>query len=355
LVWFVLAVVIPAIVSAVYFFGIAANMYVSEFYAVVRPASDQQDGGPVSRSAVNEQTAVQSNVVVEYIKSPELVSKLEDEIGLRTIYSTDKADFWSRLDPHASMETLVAYWNSMVQPFFDMTTGTVSVGVKAFDAADAQLIATQVIHLSEDLVNSMSQRARADAVRSDEEEVHKAGDQLAKIRQQMLEFRNQQQMIDPKAEATSSLSLISHLREELALAQANLDSYGEATEAPGAKVLRLRIVALQRQIAAASSSITSSDRQSKTNALSANVTSFEELDTKRQVAEKYYDAALSALERAQYDASRQASYLAVFVEPNLPQTPAYPKRVMSVMLTLLASLGVWIFGIVIFQSIREHV
>jgi capsular polysaccharide transport system permease protein len=253
------------------------------------------------------------------------------------------------------MEALVAYWNGMVQPFFDMTTGTVSVRVKAFAPADAQLIAAQVIHLSEDLVNSMSQRAREDAVRSDQEEFRKAGDQLGKIRQQMLEFRNQQQMIDPKAEAASSLSLISHLREELALAQANLDSYGEATEAPGAKVLRLRIAALQRQIAAASSSITSSDRQSKTNALSANVTSFEELDTKRQVAEKYYDAALSALEKAQYDASRQASYLAVFVEPNLPQTAAYPRRAMSVILTLLASAGVWIFGIVILHSIREHV
>lgn len=354
--WFILAVVIPTLVSAVYFFGIAADTYVSEFYAVVRPASDQQNGpAAASYSAATAQTALESNVVVEYIKSPEIVSKLDDQISLRAIYSTNKADFWARLDPRASTEELVAYWNAMVQPFFDMTTGTLSVRVKAFTPTDAQMIATQVIHLSENLVNDMSARARQDAVRSDEDEVAQAGDQLKDIRQQILDFRNRQQMIDPKAEATSSLSLISKLREEMALAQADLNTYGEATEAPGAKVLRARIAALQQQIVAATASLTSTGGQPNADALSTNVGSFEELDAKRQVAEKYYESALSALEKAKYDAGRQASYFSVFVDPNLPQTAAYPRRVMSVLLTLLGAAGVWIFGIVIFHSIREHV
>ncbi|HWE72290.1 MAG TPA: hypothetical protein VG328_03960 [Stellaceae bacterium] len=357
-VWFVLAVVIPTAVSAVYFFGIAADTYVSEFYAVVRPVVDRTEGGETTGagySTISAQTALQSNVVVQYIRSPQIVDKLDDKISLRSIWSTKKADFWARLDGDAPMESLVSYWNTMVHPFFDMTTGTLSVRVKAFTATDAQLIATEIIHLSENLVNAMSERAREDAVRSDEEEVAKAGDQLKDIQGQILDFRNRQQMIDPKAEATSSLSIISKLREQMALAQADLNTYGPAIEAPGAKVLRARIDALQQQIAQASASLTSAHAQSNIEALSANVGNFEGLDAKRRIAEKYYDSALNALEKAKYDAGRQASYLSVFVDPNLPQTPAYPRRLMSVMLTLLAALGVWIFGIVIFHSIREHV
>src|SRR5581483_8880594 len=74
LIWFVLAVVIPTAISATYFFGVAADTYVSEFYAVVRPVSETSDSGPAaSFTSVTAQTALESNVVVQYIKSPQIV------------------------------------------------------------------------------------------------------------------------------------------------------------------------------------------------------------------------------------------------------------------------------------------
>jgi capsular polysaccharide transport system permease protein len=358
LVWFLLVVALPTIGSAIYYFSIAANQYVSEFLCVVQPVEDQgdsSDSGGFRSSGSASRTVLESNVVVQYIRSAEIVNLLEQQIGLRALYSTGSADIFSRLDPHASNEELLAYWDSKVEPFYDITTGTVSVKVKAFTAQDAQMIASQVIHLSENLVNAMSARARRDTVKTDEQEVNKAADQLHQISAQILAFRNLQQMIDPKKEAESSLSLLSKLREQLALARADLATYGTATEAPGARVVQNRIVALQQQIAAASAPMTSAAGSPNDRALSTSVGGFEDLDTKRVVAEKYYDSALATLEKARYDADRQMTYLAVFVEPNLPQTSIYPRRAISVVLTLLAGFGIWIFGIVIVHSIREHI
>ena len=358
LAWFVVAVVAPTTAAAIYYYGIAANQYVSEFRCVVQSAEDQSSsasGGGFHAAGSSSRSALESNVVVQYIRSAEIVRQLERQIGLRALYSSNKVDFLSRLDPKASDEELLDYWNSKIEPFYDMTTGTVSVKLKAFSAQEAQLIAFQVIHLSQALVNAMSEQARRDAVKVDEEDVKNAADQLHKISEQILAFRNQQQMIDPKKEADSNLSLLSTLRQQLALARADLETYGTASEAPGAKVLRNRIAALQQQLAAASAPVANPAGQQNRTALSSSVGGFEDLDIKRQVAEKYYEAALSALEKAKHDADSQMTYLAVFVEPNLPQSSTYPRRATSVTLTLFAGLGLWVFGIIIVHSIREHI
>jgi capsular polysaccharide transport system permease protein len=356
LLWFFLAVVLPGAAAAIYYFGIAADQYVSEFFCVVRPVEDSGNTavGSFMASAAGSQTALQSNVVVQYIKSAEIVRLLEQQIGLRKRFSGAGTDFWARLDPAATQEELVAYWNRKVEPFYDMTTGTVSVRVTAFSPQDAQLIARHVIELSTALVNDMSENARRDAVRLDEDEADRAGQRLHQIRQKILDFRNTEQMIDPKKEADSNLALVSKLRENLALAQADLNTYGAAKEAPGAKLLQNRIAALQQQIAAASAPVTGAGGTAP-KALSSSVGSFEDLDSQRQIAERYYDSTLSALEKAKYDADRTMTYFAVFVEPNLPQSSTYPRRATSVALTLLAGFGAWIFGIVIAHSVREHV
>ena len=73
------------------------------------------------------------------------------------------------------------------------------------------------------------------------------------------------------------------------------------------------------------------------------------------MAEKTYDTAVTALDRAKYDAGRQATYLEVFVRPNLPQDATYPKCWEAIFLTFLAGCGLWLLGIVVYQSVRDHV
>jgi capsular polysaccharide transport system permease protein len=357
-IWFAAAVVMPAALAAVYYLLIASSQYVSEFRCVVRSANSERNESAqlFQGNAANSAIGVESNVVVQYIKSGEIVDALDKQINLRGIYSSTQADWLSRLGSAVQAESLVEYWNRMVEPFFDMTTGTITVQVKAFTPQDAQRIANAIIPLSENLVDNMSRRARDDAVRLDEEEVSRAADRLRQARQAVLDFRNREQMLDPKKEADSSLNLIAKLEEDLALAKTQLGSYeSSASAAPAVQVLSDRIRALGEQIAAAKSTLTTANPQATNSVLSQGLGGFEALDTDQQLAEKYYDSTLSILEQARADADRRMSYLAVFVAPNLPEEALYPKRLRSVLLVSLGGFGLWLVGIIALHSVREHV
>src|SRR6185295_16202550 len=133
-------------------------------------------GSALQAGAGASQFALDSNVVVQYIKSRELVEELDKNGDLRRVYGNPAADFWARFPAGGSIEDLVDYWNGMAEPYFDLTTGTITVKVKvkAFTRDDAQRVAQKIIGLAEALVNGISLRALRDAVRSNEEEVAQA-------------------------------------------------------------------------------------------------------------------------------------------------------------------------------------
>lgn len=357
-IWPLLSIVLPTVLAAVYFLLIAAGQYASEFRAVIKPAdpSALESGSAVaSGSTMSGIILLQSNIVVQYIKSSDIVSTLDRRLGLRARYSTDQADIFARANPDISQERLVDYWNGKVSPFFDTTTGTLSVRVKAFTPQDAQQIAEGVIAASENLVNNMAQRGRDDAVRSANNEVRLSLDRLRKARQALLDYQSRQHAVSPKEEVQNNLAMLAKLEEQRGEAQATLDFYRGADNAPSALVLRNRIAALNGQIGALNTRLTAARQAGQTASLSERLGNFDALDSEREMAEKAYDTAVTALDRAKYDAGRQATYLEVFVRPNLPQDATYPKRWEAIFLTFLAGCGLWLLGIVVYQSVRDHV
>jgi capsular polysaccharide transport system permease protein len=69
----------------------------------------------------------------------------------------------------------------------------VAVEVRAFTAEDAKKVATTVLELSEELINEIFARARADAVRSSQQEVKRMEDLLRSHRSALRSFRDTQQ------------------------------------------------------------------------------------------------------------------------------------------------------------------
>jgi capsular polysaccharide transport system permease protein len=354
---FLLIVLLPTFLSAIYFYAIAANQYVTEFRLGVRAADAQRNDatsifqGTPSASYIG----LESNVVVQYIQSREIVDALQKTINLRQIFSTDRADFWSRLNPAASIEELVEYWKKHVDPYFDMTTGTISVRVRAFTPDAAELIGKEIIVHSEQLVNDLSQRARSDFVKQSQDEVARAEERLRKARLGLLAYQNQERTLDPKKEADASLSLIGKLREELARSRteaATARAYINENS-PSLRATETRIRAIEQQLKNAEAQRTSGTNTSG-DSLSETISEFNKLDMERQFAERYYSSVMESLEKAQSNAARQMTYLSTFVHPGLPERSDYPRRTEAVLLTLLASIGLWIFLTLMAGSIIEH-
>ena len=74
----------------------------------------------------------------------------------------------------------------------------------------------------------------------------------------------------------------------------------------------------------------------------------------REYAEQAYRAALTALEVARDDATRQSRYLATYIKPTLAQDSEYPKRYVLAPLAALFLLLIWSIVALIYYSIRDR-
>jgi capsular polysaccharide transport system permease protein len=356
--FFVLMVVLPTITAAIYYGFAATSQYATEFQFGVRSADAQRnDATPIFQGMASaSQIGLQSNIVVQYIKSREIVDAINRKIDLRGIFSKPAIDYASRLDAQAPIEDLVAYWKTKVEPYFDLTTGIISVRVKAFSADDALAIGNEIVSMSERLSDELSRKARADYVKSAQEQVNDAAAGLRKERQILLEFRDQELTLDPTKEADVARLSVAKLKEELARVRTDLKT-AQARLSDGSPVmlnLRDRAKALQDMVQEAEAKLTGVEGRSS-NPVSRNFRGFEALETERVLAERFYEMALQSLQRAQFEAARQATYLEVFVRPALAERSLYPRRFTSTLVAALVAFGAWVLLLMIYYSVREHI
>ena len=173
----------------------------------------------------------------------------------------------------------------------------------------------------------------------------------------MLEFRDRERSLDPNKEADVARLGIGKLRDELGKAQTEyLTARARMGEkSPLVVTLRDRIAALESLVRDAEARLTGSDATRNAVPMSQNIRGYEDVETDRQLAEKFYDAAMQSLQRAQFEASRRAMYLEVFVNPSLAERSTYPRRLVSVLIVGLAAFGTWVFLLMVYYSVREHI
>ena len=213
LISFGIVVLLPLCLLGMYFLFLATPQYFAEFrFSVteVTPSAGPLGGGAsggTTASAVASAMgghgaavgggSAQNFVVIDYLKSRQVVDELSQTVDVREIYSRPEIDWPNRFDRSRSTEHLVRYWNKMVWANYDPLTGLASVEIKAFRPDDALTIANQLVTLSETLVNKIAKRAEEDAVKFAEQEVVRAKASLDKARAAMAEFREKEGVIDP--------------------------------------------------------------------------------------------------------------------------------------------------------------
>jgi capsular polysaccharide transport system permease protein len=359
---FAICVVLPAIISFVYFAFIASNQYVSEFRFSVRSSETAPMNASMSGSFASAMGGgskalafLDNFVVIDYVKSRQAVEVLEKEVGLREIFSSPAADFWARLNPSTPMENLVKYWNSMIDASFDITTGIIVISIRAFSPGDAQRIAVALERASEKLINDVNDRARRDSISFADQDVQRAEDRLRLSRRDLQEFRDRERTADPTKNALATITLAEKMREDLAALNTELNSVTRymSESAPTVGVLKNKIRALKEQLVEVESR-TGSGQGGNQDLMAGVLTRYEDLVLERTFAEKFYSSALSTLETAKSNANSQHTYIATFVKPGLAEIALYPRRSLSVLVTLLASLVAWCAGLLVVYSVRDH-
>ena len=323
----------PTILAGVYYFFIAADQYVAEFRFALRAVEPVRGeiAGIFQPSAAPSPVSVDSHAVVQYLGSRDIIDDLAKTLDLREMFSRSTADWWARLQLPVSIEELVRYWKNQVDAFYDVTNGTIVVRARAFTPEDALQLAQGIFASSERLVNELSARARRDTLRNSESEVRRAEKRLKTALTRLSEFRDREGLIDPRKSADAVQALAARIRDDIVRAETELSTVKHymRADAPSVKMLEARIQSLQAQLHSVESEVTDTEK-SRSEVLSRVMESYERLESERTFAEKAYQHALEALDRARMNADRQQVYIAGFVQPSLPEEALYPRRLRSI-------------------------
>jgi len=357
---FIVIVLLPIAIAAIYEFAIAADQYVAEFRMTLRAADAPRiEAVTLFGGSATAPTSVasESQIVTQFIASRAIVDELDPKLDLRRMFTPTAADWWARLPLPASIEELVYYWQKQVDPFYDATTGTIIVRARAFKPADALALAQAIVGASEELINDLSARARRDALEYAEAEVASSETRLTKALAAIRQFRDREGMIDPAKAADTNTTLATKLRDDLLKANSQLATLKALVreDTPVIRVLKAHIRALEtEQRNLAHEMTTSSATPNGVPALSEELGSYEALDAERKFAEAAYQHALEGLDRARDNADRQHIYVESFVPPSLPQSSLYPRHWRSLGTIALVAFAIWAIAGLAVQSIRDH-
>lgn len=359
---FVLLALLPITLVAVYLWTVAEDQYASVTGFTVR----QEEGGAASellgglaQFAGAGGGAADSDVLYEFIQSQEIVERVDARLDLRGHFSrhwdTDKAfAIW----PDATIEDLVWYWDRVVRISYDQGTGLIELRALAYDPEYARALARAIVAESQEMINALSEAARADATRYAEADLEEAVERLKAAREALTAFRTRTSIVDPEADLQGRMGVMNNLQQQLAQALIDLDLLRDTTNAADPRVTQAqrRIEVIRERILRERENLTESDgtRSAVAEDYPQLLAEYESLNVDREFAEQSYRAALTALDAARANAARQSRYLATFVEPTLAQSPEYPQRFVLTGLTALFVLLGWSIMALVYYSLRDR-
>jgi capsular polysaccharide transport system permease protein len=348
---FVLMVIAPTIVGAVYYSLVASDIYTSESRFVVRSAQQ----GPQSGLSLlfQNRSPDDAYTVHDYILSRDAMRELDAQHPLRATFARRGADVFDSfpgLSWDHSSEKLFRYYTGHVSVEIDPASSISVLTVQAFAPQDAYDLNSRLLDMSERLVNQLNERSRADLIRFADEEVKLASEKAKAASLALLDYRSKQSVFQPDQQATLQLTSVSRLHDELVSTEAQLAQLQKLTpNNPQISSLTGHTEALRKAIATEASKVTSAS-----GSLSARAPDFERLTLESSFADKQLGVALAELETARTEARQKQIYLERVVQPGLPDKSLQPRRIRSSLTVLLMSVIVWAMARLLIASVREH-
>ena len=361
----VLTVLLPTALSGAYLYGYADDQYVTEFRFSVRHEAPLRMDGVASQAPAASlgggasplAVITDSQIVIQYLKSHQVIDDMiASGVDLDAIYARTDKDFLAHLQPDDTIEARLRYWRRMVDPFFDMTTGIVSVEVRAFNARDAQLVAATALRLAEKLVNDIGNRAHKDVLDYATREAGESAAKLKSAQTAIAAYRNQHAVLFPEMQATADTSVEGKVQEtliEAKTAYAAQLAQGVSPDTIQMRMLGNRVTAMETAMRGVHGRL--AEANAGDASLASVMSEYSVLHLDEEIAAKIYERALMALQDARNAASQQGVYLAAFVRPGLPEESMYPVRWRVMLETALLSFVAWCLMQLLYHGIRDHI
>ena len=346
-----------AIVLAMVYWGlIASNRYVSEASIEIERTdmvgAASLDFGSLL-SGVGGGRSKDQLLLREYLRSLDMLKKLDAQLDLRGHYSDSSRDPLSRMwGRERRQEIFHQHYLSRTSIELDEYSGLLLIKVQAYEPQMAKAIANMLVSEGERYMNELGHAVALDQVAFLEKQVAEMGQRAIEARRELLAYQNAKGMLSPQALAETLQGTVNRLESQLTdlkARRAALLGY-LSPEAPGVVEINLQIQAIEKQIELEQGRLTSP----KGKTLNVTVEEYQRLELAAKFAEDVYKTALVALERGRVESLRTLKKVAVLQSPSLPDYPLEPRRIYNIVAFTLAAL--LLAGIIhlLAAIIRDH-
>ena len=355
---FLALVVIPSAVTGWYLWTRAQDQFASQLGFTVRREETSSAAELIGGLAgFSSSGSSDSDILYEFIRSQELVRRIDETDNLRAIYSAHHGrDPVFAFEPDGTIEDLVNYWRRAVRISYDSGTGLMEVRVLAFDPDAAHRLATAILRECSKMINGLSAIAQADATRYAKEDLEEAVSRLKTAREAITEFRSRTQIVDPSTILQGQIGILNTLQAQLAGTVVEMDLLRESTRSddPRVRQIERKVAVIEARIASERAKFSRKESPDGTSDYATLVSEFERLMVDREFAEESYAAARSNLGAAQAEAQRQSRYLAAFIQPTRAERAEYPQRITILALVALFAAMAWAILSLIYYALRDR-
>jgi len=328
---------VATIISVIYWGLIASDRYVSEAHIIIQQTNltggvNMDFGSIISGFA----TPNRSDLLLlrEYLRSVDMLNKLDQQLDLRSHFSDTRRDVFSRLfSRDLSIEFFHRYFLSRINVELDDYSGVLAVKSQAFDAETAQAMTALMVSEGEKYMNELVHHLAANQVEFLENRVREVGEKALAARQDVLAFQNRHGMVAPQGLAQSLTEIIYRLEGELSKLKTErftLLSYMKST-APNVVDLNNKIAAIEKQIQSEQGRLTTP----KGGSLNQTVEEFQRVQLTAELLDNSYKATLLALEKVQVETTRTLKKVSVIQSPSKPEYPMEPSRLYNSLVSFM--------------------
>ncbi len=299
-------------------------------------------------AGLSDSGSADSQIVIGYVSSSDLLLGLEKEYKLIEHYQSPKIDFVFRLKRDANLEERLEYYRNRILAHFDMQTGMTVITVDTFNPQLSQTIAKTLLKRAEDYINQVNQTIADQQLTFVRKEVDRSSKKIDDLNVELITLQNENNFISPTETISATLSAVQKMKLEALKSQTELATIErDSPNSPRIDSLRSQLRSLNELISVESAKLSGTEK----DRLNQLLVRFKLLDSKMEFALRLRASAESMLEKTRLTAIARSHFLSVIQTPYLPEDVGMPRRPYATV-TLLVLGGLLFF---IFRAITKSI
>jgi capsular polysaccharide transport system permease protein len=347
--WTVIAISVAAYISF-----LAEDMYTSESYFTV--VVDDSDGVDLSSGLLNimgqtNKGNTDTQTVIGFIQSADLLLDLERKFQLDEHYSSPKNDFIFNLNKNATVEDRIKYYRNHITAEFSTTSGHVILNIETYSKDLSFEISKYILSRTEKFINELNQSIAKKRMSFVIDELNRTEENIKKREKLLLNFQNINQIIEPDEVIKSQLRAIQALRIENFHKKVDLITVkSESPNSPLIKSLETTIAQIDDEISSQEKALAGPEQQ-KLNQLSAE---YKNLVLDLEFAVKLHEGAQVLLEKTRADELQHTRFFSVIQTPSLPDGHSSPRRLYLILTAFAVCFLCYYISVALLKSFIER-